>query len=300
MRILVIGGGISPEREVSLNSSKNVFDGIDESKHHKEFYDWDGHEAWLNQNLSRFDVVLPILHGKGGEDGQIQAILDKNGAKYLGSGVSASELCMSKPKTQSLLAQNGILVPAQEVVNYEQYFTSDLANNKHVLKPADGGSSVDTFLLREGRLDNQQAQEVFKRNEEMILEELIDGQELTVPIIEGMPNLAVIAIIPPEGKFFDYENKYNGASEEICDPDFITSDKKAEAQQIAERVFEVTGCKDIARVDFILSNENNQLYEIEINTMPGMTSESLLPRPVLNSGKTWPEFVDYLIELASK
>lgn len=301
MRVLVIGGGISPEREVSLKSSKNVFDSIDESKHQKEFYDWDGSEDWLAENLTRFDVVLPILHGVGGEDGQIQAILEKYGiTKYLGAGVDASKLCIDKPRTQALLRENGILVPAQAVVDYQEYLVNELANNKHVLKPLLGGSSVDTFLLRDGRLEESVAKDVFDRNGKMILETLIEGQEITVPVVEGMESLSIIGIVPPEGQFFDYVNKYNGATKEICDPDFVSDDIKAKANEQARKIFDLTGCRHIARVDFIINSEDNNLYAIEINTIPGLTSESLLPRPVLATGITWEQFVEYLIDLASK
>lgn len=301
MNILVIGGGISPEREVSLKSSKNVFDGIDDNRHQKEFYDWDGTEDWLAQNLNRFDVVLPILHGVGGEDGQIQAILEKYGmSHYLGSGVESSKLCIDKPKTQSLLRENGILVPDQAVVNYDEYLTNQLADSKHVIKPLLGGSSVDTFLLRNGRLGEDTAREVFGRNEKMILETLIEGQELTVPVIEGMEKLSIIAIVPPEGHFFDFESKYNGSTQEICDPDFISDDVKLQAGELSHKIFELAGCRHIARVDFILNEQDGKLYAIEINTIPGLTSESLLPRPVLQTGMTWPEFVEYLINLASR
>lgn len=297
MKVLVIGGGISPEREISLKSSRSVFDAIDESRYTKEYYDWDGSEDWLAENASRFDVALPILHGVGGEDGQIQAILEKYGLKYVGSGVESSKLCMDKIATQKLLNDNGVLVPKQSVVDLETYQTDQIADGKHVLKPILGGSSVDTFLLRQGRLDMPTATDVFGRHGQMILEELIEGEEITIPVLDGY-DLPLIAIIPPEGKFFDYENKYNGETQEICSPDFIDSNIQAEARSLAKKCHDIAGCRHLSRVDMILTSDG-QLYVLEINTIPGMTDQSLLPRSAKAAGIEWPDFVEYLIKLAS-
>ena len=298
MRVLVIGGGISDEREVSLRSSKAVFDAINADLHQKEFYDWDGSEDWLAENAQRFDVAMPILHGIGGEDGQIQAILEKYNLKYVGSGVQASKLCMDKISTQKLLAENGVRVPAQAVVNHDEYLNHELSGGPHVLKPILGGSSLDTYLQRDDKLSDEQSSVVFTKYGKMILEELIEGDEVTVPVLDGY-DLPLIAIIPPEGAFFDYENKYNGASQEIPAPDFIDASIQGAARSLSRKCHDIAGCRHLSRVDMILA-ENGEMYVLEINTMPGMTSQSLFPLAAKKAGLTWEQFVEYLIQLAKK
>ncbi len=298
MKVLVIGGGISDERDVSLRSSKAVFDAVDSTLHQKEFYDWDGSEGWLADNAGRFDVALPILHGVGGEDGHIQGLLAKNGLKYVGSQVEASKLCIDKIATQKLLSENGVLVPRQSVVNAETYQSDEISKQAHVLKPILGGSSLDTFLLRDGPLDQGRREAVFSKYNQMIIEELIEGKEVTVPVLDGF-DLPLIAIIPPEGAFFDYENKYNGASQEIPAPEFIPESIQAEARQLSRRCHEIAGCRHLSRVDLIIT-EDGKIYVLEINTMPGMTSQSLFPLAAKTAGLSWESFVEYLIQLASR
>ena len=295
MRVLVIGGGISDEREISLRSSKAVFNAISD-KHEKEFYDWNGSDDWIVNNAQKFDVALPILHGEGGEDGQIQAVLEKSNLKYLGANVEVSKLCMDKVKTQKKLAKNGILVPKQAVVNYQSYKNHNISNSAHVIKPINGGSSLDTFLLRDGRLGDNQAKELFDKYKELIIEDLIEGEEVTVPVLDGY-DLPMIHIVPPEGVFFDYENKYNGATQEICNPDTIDQRVQNEVIELAKKCHQAVDCRHLSRIDFILS-ENGEIYVLEINTIPGLTDQSLFPKAAAHVGMSMQELVGYFIELA--
>lgn len=297
MRVLVIGGGISDERDVSLRSAKSIFDAIPLT-HEKYMYDWDGSSDWLSQNAENYDVALPILHGVGGEDGQIQAILENVGLAYLGSGIEVSKACMDKQKTQTLLADNGILVPKQEVVTKELYINSELSKTMHVLKPIDGGSSLDTFICRDGLLSEPEQIKVFQSHKEMILEEFIEGEEVTVPVLDGY-DLPLIHIIPPEGKFFDYENKYNGATQEICNPDTIDQAIQVQARDLAKKVHTAMNCRHFSRVDIIIDKQN-RLYVLEINTIPGLTDQSLFPKSAQYIGLSMPELVEHFITLASQ
>lgn len=298
MKVLVIGGGYSDEREISLKSSRAVYDAVAE-KHQKEFYDWDGSHDWLKQNVNTFDVVLPILHGEGGEDGKIQEILEACGnSHYLGSGIESSRLCMDKVRAQKLFADNGIAVPEQAVVTYEEYVVHELTKSKHVLKPIQGGSSVDTFLIKAGRIEDSVAEDVFNRHGTMILEELIQGVEVTVPILDGY-NLSLIKIVPPEGQFFDYEYKYNGETQEICEPDDIDKNLQQQIIETARTCHQLAGCRHLSRVDFILS-DNGAFYTLEINTIPGMTDQSLVPVAAKHAGMSWQDFVEHLITLAAQ
>lgn len=298
MKILVIGGGISGERDVSLRSAQSVFDAISEN-HTKEFYDWDGSTNWLEQNLKNFDVVLPILHGEGGEDGQIQKILEGQNAKYLGSDSVASGICIDKDKTQEILQSKSILVPKYRALDFEQYTSSDLAQAPHVVKPVNGGSSLHTFIdVRTHDPRHAQIRRSFDTHEVMMVEEFIAGSEVTVPVLAGK-ELPLIEIIPPEGEFFDYDNKYNGLTEELCPSPNVSEVLQAKSQEIAKRVHDVLGCRHLSRVDMIIDS-HGQIYTLEINTMPGMTNQSLFPKSAAQIGMSMQDLVEYLIDLVAQ
>lgn len=217
MKVLIVSGGVSAEREVSLKSAAAVLSAA-KRNHQAEIYDWDGTREWLEENISRFDVVLPIMHGAGGEDGAIQTILEDLGAVYLGSDAASSALCFNKQRALTLFAENGITVPVGRLVSKEQYLQDQLLQKPHVLKPFDSGSSVDTFIYPSSPIvDRQAVDECFERHPKMLLEEYITGVEIAVPILEGK-ELPVIEVVPPEGGVFDYENKYNGKTLELTPP----------------------------------------------------------------------------------
>ncbi len=295
MKILVIGGGTSDEREVSLKSSQAVLKVVNQKGDEVDFYDWDGSSSWIEQNIDKFDIVLPILHGTGGEDGVIQSILEKAAAAFLGSGSSASSLCFDKNRSRTLFKDCGIRVPKGEIVDLREYQTSTLRNNPHVLKPYNGGSSVDTFIHNDlSQMNMQNVQEAFKRHHKMLVEEYIVGTEITVPILEGK-ELPVIEIVPPEGETFDYENKYNGRTAEIIPPHNVGEDLQKQAVKIAKQIHKVAGCRHLSRTDIII--KDGKLYTLEVNTMPGMTDQSLFPKAAQAAGLDFPELVDYFIKL---
>ena len=296
MKVLVIGGGISDEREVSLRSAQAVFNAVPDA-HFKEFFDWTGGDEWIKNNADRFDLALPILHGVGGEDGQIQAILEASDLAYLGTGVEASQICIDKQKTQAQLAAAGMVVPAQVVVDFDRYQTHELASKPHVLKPVSGGSSIDTFVCRDLRLEASVAEAVFAKHSQMILEEFIDGPEITVPVLEGY-ELPTIEIIPGSD-FFDFTTKYDGSSQEICNSDNIPQSVQVAAQGIAKKCHEILNCRHLSRVDIMLDQDGNP-YVIEVNTMPGLTDQSLFPKAAAYIGLSMSDLVEHFIQLTAK
>lgn len=294
MKVLVIGGGKWDEREISLRSSKNVYEAA-RQYYNTEYYDWDGSEAWLNNNLIRFDVVLPILHGVGGEDGAIQKILEAHSIKYLGSNSQVSALCFDKSKTLQLLRENDIRVASGKMVTIDEYFSDPLASKPHVLKPFDSGSSVDTFIYKDSPvIDEDLVTAAFKRRPKMLLEEYILGTEITVPILEGK-QLDIIEIIPPEGQAFDYENKYNGATKELVPPLNVSKKLQQAAQKLGEKIHRLAGCRHLSRIDMII--KDNNLYVLEINTIPGMTNQSLFPKSAALANIDFPALIQYFITL---
>ena len=298
LKVLVIGGGISDEREVSLRSSRVIFKSIDTKKHEVEFYDWDGSVAWLTDSLSKFDVVLPILHGKGGEDGQIQNIFEENGAKYLGSNSLSAKKCFDKELTRSRVKSFGFEVPKGAVMNYQDYLSSEFTKISHVIKPVMGGSSIHTHIINDQDLiDMDQVEETFKIYNELLVEECIVGHEITVAYLEGQ-TLPVVEIIPPEGKLFDYENKYNGLTTELCPPVNIPQSLQQEAIRMTEQVHNKMSCRHLSRTDIMVKGD--KLYFLEINVMPGLTEQSLFPKAAKKAGLDFPELVEYFINIASK
>lgn len=298
MKILVLGGGNSSEREVSLRSSNAVQAALEAIGHEVEFVDPAAGDNAVREAASRNELVFPILHGTGGEDGTIQRLLDDAGKPYLGSDAAASELCFDKARLKEVLRAQGILTPAGEKVSEETFAHSPLTHRPFVLKPVADGSSVGTLIVPALPFDESKADALLKEYGEMLLEEMIVGTEITVPVL-GESALPVIEIVPPDGKVFDYENKYNGATSELCPPLHVSAELQAKAQSIAEQVHAASGARHLSRTDMIITPEG-QIYVLEINTLPGMTATSLFPKSAAVAGLDWPKLAAKLVELAIK
>lgn len=298
MTILVLGGGNSPERDVSLRSSAAVAEALKKAGFNVQQADpKDGLEV-LN-NLAKDNIIFPILHGAEGEDGQIQAKLEELGLPFLGSGSESSKNCFDKALTREILEKNGVKMPQAVVVTAETYKTSSLAQKPHVLKVLRGGSSIGTYLVFDpSKVDRAKVDEVFSLDKEAVVEELIVGPEITVPVLDGKA-LPVIEIVPPAGGEFDYQNKYNGRTQEICPAKSIRPSKQKEAQEISEKVFKVLGCRHLSRVDIMVDEQGN-LYVLENNTLPGMTNQSLFPLSAKVAGMEMPKLTEKFVELVKR
>lgn len=297
MKILVIGGGISNEREISLRSSNSIFNAVQKAGYNAQYYDWDGTNQWLNTHAKNFEVILPILHGQGGEDGQIQKLLEKIGVPFLGSDSVASDLCFNKQRCKEFLSSNGITVPHGEMVNFSEYLSHRLYQQPHVLKPYDGGSSIDTFIYSQpNNQDLKAVRDAFNRHNKLLIEEFVAGVEITLPILDGK-TMPVIEVIPPKNEVFDYDNKYNNDRTKIYIPSkSIPMTIQKEIIHMANEVHNLLNCRHLSRIDMIY--HNNQPYVLEVNTMPGMTDHSFFPRAASYIGMDLPQFVDYLICMA--
>ncbi len=215
--VIVLAGGTSDERDVSLRSGAAVAAALERKGYRVRQLDPVNGLAATDFNDA--NVVFPVLHGKGGEDGSLQPQLDDFGVPYIGSGAVASRLCFDKWQYKQLLIRHGVPNPKGVLVSETDFWKSELIKQPFVLKPNNGGSSIDTLLVRESgaRLDKSAISDLFARHSEMLLEELIKGTEITVAVL-GDRSLPVIEIIPPPSGEFDYENKYNGKSQELCPP----------------------------------------------------------------------------------
>lgn len=296
MRILVLGGGDSPEREVSLRSAANVAAAARTAGY--EVLEADPmYEPDILKTLPKEILVLPILHGKYGEDGTVQKELEANGLAFLGSGSQVSEVCFDKWLTRRKLEAAGILMPKAEQVDKSTYRDSPISKSHHVLKVIHGGSSIGTLIVRKDEKP-QPADEIFAMESQAVLEELVEGSEITVPVLDGRA-LPVIEIIPPADEEFDYDNKYNGRTRELCPPENISESLQAEARELAEKVHAVMGARHLSRVDMMI-DKAGKLYVLEINTMPGMTSGSLYPKSAKQAGMDMPALVKKFVELVER
>ncbi len=297
----MLGGGESNEREVSLRSADSVAAALEESEYRVVRADPSDKDFKLEQLVATIDVVFPILHGVGGEDGSLQSRLEALGIPFLGSGSEAARLTFNKVLCKERLAEHGILTPNWEIVDRQTFARSDLARSSYVLKPISGGSSIDALVVHNPQ--HQQAMQtdfdkIFGRYGDMLLEELIEGQEITVAILADQP-LPTILIVPPAGGEFDYNNKYNGKSQEIPRPDSIPNRLQEIAQRLAVDIHKLTDCRHLSRTDMIIA-QNGAIYALEINTMPGLTKQSLFPKAVSAAGMTMTELVDRLVTMVLK
>jgi len=285
MKILVLGGGKSPERNVSLRSANAVAKNLKIAGFEVEQSD-----PKDNIKLSPENIVFPILHGQGGEDGELQKLLESVNIPFLGSSSQASALCFDKDLTRQKLIENNLPVAAGDKVTAQTYLNHKLASHAHVLKVSHGGSSIGTYIIRNPKLiDQNKVDEVFSLDNEAVIEELIAGVEITVPILDDKA-LPVIEIVPPKNGEFDYENKYNGQTKELCPPQSVSAEIQLKAQSLAEIVHKVLGARHLSRIDIIVKS-NSEFVILELNTMPGMTEQSLYPLSAKTAGIDMPELM---------
>lgn len=295
MNVLILQGGHSPEREVSLRSADNVARAIRTLGY--DFTTYDPQQGFNDMLplLARADVVFPVLHGQSGEDGTVQQFLEDYRAAFVGSDAEASRRCFDKIAAKHILEENGISTPQWEEVNRDSFVASELAKKPFVLKPRGGGSSIDTFIVRDPAKQSIDMS-VFDRYDTMLLEEVITGTELTVGILGG-DTLPVVEIVPPHGKEFDYDNKYNGKTKELCPPGSVDQAMQEEAQDLAASTHDVLGARHFSRVDIMMST-NGEFYVLELNTIPGLTEQSLLPKAAAVAGLPMSALTDQLLNLA--
>ncbi len=297
MKILVLSGGTSNEREVSLRSGVNVMAALREAGFDIVEADPGAEGIDLAKLVQGVDLVIPILHGAGGEDGQLQAELEALGVRYLGSDSKASALAFHKHKTKQHLASRDIITPCGQLVSHDQFHASELKHKPHVLKPVDGGSSIDTHIAHHPAASRAELLEpLFAKYGQLLLEELIVGHEITVGVL-GDEALPIILIVPPAGGEFDYENKYNGKTSEIVAPLEVSPELTKRAQQLALDVHRELGLKHLSRTDMIITSEG-QIYVLEANTMPGMTEQSLYPKAAQAAGMSMADLMKRLVELS--
>lgn len=296
-RVLVLSGGISNERKISLRSGRSVFKALIEAGYDATLFDTKKGMNKLRSELANFDVVFPVLHGRGGEDGSVQKILEEHNVPFVGSDSRSSLLCFDKLRYIKFLASKGINCPVTESVNKSNFRVSRLLAKPFILKPVSGGSSIDVlFCHTPSTLDVNRVEQLLNKYGDMLIEELVIGIEITVGIVNDMV-LPVIEIVPPSNQDFDFNNKYNGKTKELIPPPNVSQSLQVKAQKLALKIHNTIGCQDISRTDIII-DKNNRMFVLETNTIPGFTEQSLLPKAALEANISMPRLVDILIKSA--
>ncbi len=297
MNVILIAGGWSDERAVSLSGAQKIHEALDELGHDVSFFDPAEDFKNLLPLAQKADFAFINLHGTPGEDGLIQAILDKAGCPYQGSGPESSYLALNKAASKEIFEDKKIKTPDWQLVTPVQGREVPLELELPVfVKPNKGGSSLGMSLVRKiedlpAALDN-----VFSMNQSALVEAFIPGVELTCGILDGVP-LPLVLITPKEdADFFDYANKYaaDGAKEVCPAPVEETVTATIQAQMIVAH--EALGLTGYSRGDFIMTRDG-QTYLLEVNTLPGMTPTSLLPRAANAIGLSFPELIAKLMEV---
>lgn len=328
MKTIVLAGGISPERNVSLTSGIKVATALMKKGHEVMLLDlWKGSESqdfpaiyykngeshWkeidlleepdtFNENLigkdiiclcKQADVVFLALHGSIGENGKLQALLEMNGVTFTGTGSVGSTLAMDKALAKRLMESYQISTPKWTEV-YQNEFDETKIKYPCVVKPCSCGSSFGVSIVENEQELKMATSKATKYEERFIIEEKIEGREFSIGILNGKA-MPIIEIIPETG-FYDYQNKYNGTTKEIC-PANITDDIKKELETAALNVHKALRLGAYSRIDFMIDKEN-KIYCLEANTLPGMTPMSLFPQEASVMGLSFEDLCEKLCEIS--
>ncbi len=303
LRLSVLAGGNSTEHDVSMLSASYIMDSLNKAKYDISLITIpkEKETGWIRQLLENPpDIVLSALHGGLGENGAIQGLLECMGIPYIGSKVMSSAISLDKQMAKQLMTLNSVQVPEGVLVKHSAPLNEHLAKIREigfplVVKPNSGGSSIGVKIVS-SELSLIDAVEQVKREykDDVLIERYIKGMEVTCGVVETKDGLEVLTVldIETDNEFFDYEAKYTEHMSKVelsRLPEFMQTMIK----EIAKKVFSVLCCTGYGRVDMIVADE--QIYVIEMNTLPGLTPHSLIPKAATSGGTTFAQFLDSLI-----
>jgi len=292
-------GGLSREREISLRTGKAILRALTEKGYQALAIDVsrDIAETLIKEKI---DIAFIALHGRFGEDGTIQGMLELMRIPYTGSGVLASALALHKIMAKKFFLCENIPTPTYEVFQREEIEKNPPRTTSLplplVVKPAREGSTIGVSVVRKEEELVPALKEAGKYDEEILVEEFMKGKEITVGILEDIP-LPIIEIAPKSG-FYDYHSKYTKGETEYIIPARIPREKYLYAQEVSLKAFQVLGCSGCARVD-LMTDEDANPFVIDVNTMPGMTETSLLPKAAGYAGISFEDLVERILLGAS-
>ena len=301
-KIAVLLGGTSAEREVSLNSGNAVLVAL-----RKQGYDAHPIDpktfpvATLKEQ--GFDRVFNILHGRGGEDGTMQGLLEQIGLPYTGCGVMASALTMDKMRTKMLWKAFGLPVAEMEIVTKENRVNlNPMAVVKKLglplmVKPSLEGSSVGLTKVKAVEELESAVDFALKFDRTVLIEEWLAGDEFTVPVLDGevLPSIKIV----PEGEFYDYDAKYISDNTQYFCPAGLTEEREQELRRLVKQAYDVVGCRGWSRID-VMADVEGKFRLVEVNTNPGMTSHSLFPKSAATVGYSFEQLVEKILELSAE
>ena len=301
-KIAVLLGGTSAEREVSLNSGNAVLVAL-----RKQGYDAHPIDpktfpvATLKEQ--GFDRVFNILHGRGGEDGTMQGLLEQIGLPYTGCGVMASALTMDKMRTKMLWKAFGLPVAEMEIVTTENRINlNPMAVVKKLglplmVKPSLEGSSVGLTKVKTVEELESAVDFALKFDRTVLIEEWLAGDEFTVPVLDGevLPSIKIV----PEGEFYDYDAKYISDNTQYFCPAGLTEEREQELRRLVKQAYDVVGCRGWSRID-VMADVEGKFRLVEVNTNPGMTSHSLFPKSAATVGYSFEQLVEKILELSAE
>lgn len=308
--VMVIRGGLSSEREVSLASGANVIEALHSA-------DYRVTDLIINDNLleaiefiqnNRPDVIFNALHGCYGEDGAIQGVLEWLNIPYTHGNICSSAIAMNKKLTRILLHEAGLPIAKGKVISISEFSNQDPLPIPYVIKPIEEGSSVGVHIIQEiDPTKRQKQREIIQQNwhygKHALVEKFIPGKELTVCVLDNKP-LTVTDIAVNKHIFYDYKAKYQAGQSTHTVPAVIHPKAFQAALTYAQKAHEALGCYPVSRTDFRYDNHNEtkdqpgNLYILEVNTQPGMTKTSLLPEQAAHCGIAYPELCAWLVEKA--
>jgi D-alanine-D-alanine ligase len=303
LRIALIAGGRSGEREVSLKSGDAVYEGLDRKKYEVTRYDPRDDLIGLIRDREKIDLAFVLLHGRFGEDGCIQGFLHLLDIPFVGSGVLASAMAIHKKTSKELYRIAGLRVAEDAILFRGEPFSAEEISaslgRTLVVKPVSEGSSLGMSICRSPEELSKGIEEAFQHDGEVMVERFVQGREFTCCVLGNtvLQTLPIVEIIPnPEYPFFDYNAKYTpGASREIC-PAAISEEEKREMEFCAKEAHRVLRCRVWSRTDMIL--QDRKVFILETNTIPGMTGTSLVPLAARAAGMSMTDLLDRLIEFS--
>ena len=302
LSVALLAGGASGERDISLASGAGAKAALEEAGFTVTSFDPAVKEDLQALVGGDFDVAFICLHGKYGEDGTIQGLLEVLNIPYIGSGVWSSSLAMDKARAKVFYRHFGINTPRSVTLHRRDAYEVDAIIEKVglpcVVKPANEGSALGVHIVDSAEEVENSIRSVFEIDNELLVETYIKGTELTVSVLGNDEPVALPVIeIVPKNEFYDFESKYApGGSEHIC-PARLTDEETTRVQEMAVAAHKSLGCRGVSRTDIIMDGDG-VCWVLETNTVPGMTSTSLLPDSARAAGYTFPELCTKLIELA--
>ncbi|MFC0188432.1 D-alanine--D-alanine ligase [Fictibacillus aquaticus] len=304
MKVAVLYGGVSAEREVSLSTGKQIIAALEQKGH--EVTGIDFHPSRLNELLDlEADIVFLGLHGRFGEDGRLQGVLDMLELPYVGSNALASGIAMDKAKSKMFFKEQNIRI-AREVVLERKLYKEQQAEISFgfpaVVKPNREGSTIGLTIAHSQSELLKGISEAFKHDDTVMVEEFIAGTEVTVAVMGEKGNVQALPVVEivPKNKYYDYESKYAEGGSIHYVPARVSEEVTELLQNQAVLAHEALGCEVYSRVDFIVPHDGSAPVILEVNTLPGMTPTSLFPDAAREIGLDYPEMIEKLINLSLK